>query len=277
ARRLVQRHERIEQRGRRLAVGRLQDVPRPAAGQAGAHEAVVVMLADGAGDLEVARLLELGGGQRQARRGEPARRRTAHDQLAAVEVDELAELLVALPQPAERVGGGPARLGPPLAGRADPQLRPAFDQRQLLDEKRQRLGGATHQVPAPRVLVAGRSRQRRREPVLRPDLAVGDAVKEPRRRLTVEGEPDGRRRALVRRRAALRQRRQRRQQAAAPTGLPGRIRAVAIADREEPRLVDPAGDGALLVARERRRERELVDERRLPRQVLAQREQALEQ
>src|SRR4029078_8471792 len=158
-------------------------------------------------------------------------------------------------------------------------------------QERERLRGAADQVPAPGVLVDQRGRwagggvgrgrgrgERRGEAILRPRLAVGDAVEETGQGLAaVEREGDGRRGALARALPARREQRQRGDEAAAPPGLPGRVRAAAIAHREEAGLLHPARDGALLVPRERRRERQLVDQRGSSRHVLAQREQPLVQ
>ena len=153
ARRLVERHERIQQRRRRLAVRRLQRVARPAAGQPDAHEALVVVLADRLRDLQVARLLEAGRRQRQPGRRQPRRRRSADHQLADLDVDELAQLVVALPEPHERVRRVARCLASSVAGAPVGSSGSALDQRELLDQNGQRVGAAPHEVPAPRVLV----------------------------------------------------------------------------------------------------------------------------
>ena len=102
-------------------------------------------------------------------------------------------------------------------------------------------------------------------------------MKKPRRRLALERERDRVFGARARLAAAGEQQRQRRHQAAAPPGLPARIRRVASADREVSRLFDPARVDTRLVRRERRRKWQLVHQPQRSGHVLAQREQTLEQ
>ncbi len=194
-----------------------------------------------------------------------------------------------LPEARQRVGAEARRLRP---GRIDGGERLvvgsggrlALEQRELLHQPGEGVGAATDQVPAwvgvgrraPRPGVGRRRRQRRREAVVVPGLAVGDAVKEARGGLSplddeVDRLPRARARALV----AGGEERQRLTEAAAPAGLPDRVRAVAGADREEALLGDEAGVDPRLVRRERRRERQRVRARGRAGERLAHREQPL--
>ena len=240
ARRLVQRHERIEQRRRRLAVRRLQRVARAAAGQPDAHEAIVVVLADRPRDLQVARLLEAAPPPAPARpapaRPTSSRRRSARRSRRRRTARAACGAPTASPARPPRGAPLPAQcsLGAPRA-----QLGPALEQRELLDQERQRLGGAPHEVPAARLLVGEAAAA---PGASRPGRAGSGAVK-PSSYQVLPSEmpwkkPDGawppssakaigRQRALARRLAAGGDQRQRRRQPAAPARLPGRVRAVA--------------------------------------------------
>ena len=149
ARHLVERDERLQQPRGRLAVGALQRIARTAAGDAGAHVSIVELLGRGPRHAQVTALLQGAGRQREAGRRHARGGRAADQQIAAIDVDELAELVVAVPQPHERVSGPPAASAR-SAGRRRARVRlgMALVERELLHHPDQRVGAAADEVPA---------------------------------------------------------------------------------------------------------------------------------